>query len=436
MRTLEAPRVTRLSGLFHALLLSFTLAAGGTVDHEGIRRERIDRLVPEALKAHGVEMWLTFTRENAVDPILPTLGLDHIVARGAFVFFFDPDGRYRKVAIAASYDVDPIERSGLYDEVIAYGKEGIKSHLGDLVRRADPSRIAINHSRDETVADGLTLGMRAYLDEALGGITERFVSSEKIVASVLGRKVPREIDALREAAEATQRIIAEALTDEVVKPGVTTENDLNDWMVRRAEELGYGVAFHSIVVGPSRGHSDPTDRVILRGDIIRVDWGASNQGYSADIQRTAYVLREGETESPAWLRKLFDDTLEANRAAVAACRPGKRGVDVDTAGRTALTSKGYEEYPHGSGHPIGLKVHDVGPKLSPDWKERYGDPVFFVIEPGQVFAIEPILYINPPQLGYDMHIALEEDVVVEESGARIIGTPQTAIILIGASVYP
>jgi len=425
--------IERLSAFLLSLTFLIPVTAQAAVDHEAIRRDRINKLLPEAMKTHGLEMWLTFTRENAPDPMLPTLGVEHIVARGAFVFMLKPDGSFRKVAIAASYDVEPIEKSGLYDKVISYKKEGIKGHLRTLVAEANPKTIGINYSRDETVADGLTLGMRRYLDEALGGdpdFTKRFVSAEKLVTSLLGRKLPQEIAALRQAAEDTQKIIEEALTTGVIKPGVTTENALNAWMEARAKEMGDTVAFASVVVGPSRGHSEPTDRVIERGDTIRFDWGAAHGGYAADIQRTAYVLKDGETAAPAWLKKIFDDTLAANRAATEACRPGNTGNDVDKAGRAVVTGRGYEEYPHGTGHPIGLKVHDVGPKLGPDWKERYGDPVFFKIEAGEVFAIEPLIYLVPPELGYDFHVGLEEDVVVDETGAHYIGKPQTEIILV------
>src|SRR5688572_24285286 len=304
------------------------------VDPAAIRRDRLNILLPQAMKPHDVDMWLVSTRENAEDPLLPTLGLTHIVARGAFVFMRRADGTVRKVAIAASYDVEPIERSELYDQVIPYRKEGVKPHLAALVHEADPRRIAINTSRDETVADGLTVGMRDYLEEALGAeLTRRFVSAEGLVVSLLGRKLPQEIQALRTAVESSQRILAEALSAEVVRPGVTTEKDLDAFMARRAAEMGCGVAFSSIVVGPSRGHTNPTDRVIGAGDVIRIDWGATYQGYAADIQRTAYVLRPGESAAPTWLQRLWDDTLEANRAAVAACRPGQPGVAVDRAGR-------------------------------------------------------------------------------------------------------
>jgi Xaa-Pro aminopeptidase len=285
-------------------------------------------------------------------------------------------------------------------------------------------------SRDETIADGLTVGMRNYLEEAIGRHAKKFVSSERLVVSLLGRKLPAEIAALEKAAAGTQRILAEALTPEHVKPGVTTEIALNEWMEGRARELGFEVAFASVVVGPQRGHSTPTDRVIERGDVIRVDWGASYGGYCADIQRTAYVLKEGESGPPAWLQRLWEATLKANRAGVAALKPGATGHDVDTAARGSLVAAGYPEYPHGTGHAIGLKVHDVGPMLGPDWRERYGERVFFPIEAGQVFAVEPLIYMTVPELGYEFHTSLEEDVVIEAQGARLIGTPQTALILI------
>ncbi len=236
-----------------------------TVDHAGIRRDRIHKLLPRIMEEQKLDAWLTFTREGSPDPLLPALGLEHIVARGAFLFA-RASGAIRKIAIAASYDTDPIAQSGLYDEVIGYRSEGIAVHLRPILDRLDPAGIAVNVSRDVPIADGLTAGMRAYLDEALGARTKTFCSSERLVVSLLGRKLPQEREALRAAVEATQRILAEALTPARVTPGITTEKALDDWMRARAEELGFGVAFGSVVVGPTRGHSEPTDRVIERGD--------------------------------------------------------------------------------------------------------------------------------------------------------------------------
>ncbi len=421
-----------MTGSLAVVGLSCVVLAGvaaADVDHAKIRRDRLNVLLPRIMAEQQIDVWLTFTRENTTDPILEVIGVDDIVARGAFIFA-RKEGAFRKIAIAASYDVDPIHGAGLYDEVIAYRSEGVKPHLIKTIEALDPKTIAVNYSRDVPIADGLTVGLRAYLDEALGEQTKKFISSERLVTSLLGRKLPEEIAALEKAVTGTQRIIAEVLTPAHVTTGVTTEKDLSAWMEARAKELGFEVAFTSVVVGPQRGHSEPTDRVIERGDVIRVDWGASYGGYCADIQRTAYVLKEGESAAPDWLQRLWKATLAANRAAVAALRPGNTGNDVDKAARGSLVAAGYPEYPHGTGHAIGLKVHDVGPMLGPDWPERYGDTVFFEIEPGQVFAVEPLIYTRPLEIDYDFHTGLEENLVVESEGARYIGTPQTELILI------
>ena len=102
------------------------------VDHAAIRRDRILTLLPKIMREQSTDAWLTFTRENTPDPILPVFGIEHIVARGAFLFAHK-DGDFRRIAIAASYDVEPIQKTGLFDEVVAYKAEGVKPHLKQVI---------------------------------------------------------------------------------------------------------------------------------------------------------------------------------------------------------------------------------------------------------------------------------------------------------------
>ena len=110
---MRAPIVLVLATVLIATIRTGTAAAEDVVNHEKIRQDRINVLLPQIMKEQKVDAWLTFTRENTTDPILAVLGVDHIVARGAFIFA-RKDGAFRRIAIAASYDVDPIEKSGLY----------------------------------------------------------------------------------------------------------------------------------------------------------------------------------------------------------------------------------------------------------------------------------------------------------------------------------
>ena len=395
-----------------------------------ILRERVNTLLPTALKAHDIDLWLVFTREESRDPLAVDLAGGNAVARMALLFSNTAQGM-RKIAIAASYDVVPLEESGIYDEVHSYKSEGIKPLLKRLVETLDPARIAINTSRDMPIADGLTTGMHAYLKEALGEeLVKRFVSSEQLVASFRGRRLPVEVQRLREAAIYTDAMIREALTSEVIDPGITTEKDIGMFLKSRTDAIGATIPFISVVAGPSRGHADPSNRVIEHGDLIRIDFGITYRGYSTDLQRTAYVLRKQEQRAPDEIQRMWDTVRLAANRQIAAMKPGVTGTAIDGIGRKTLTDAGYQGPPHGTGHPIGFVVHDVGPLICPEWPERYGSTVYLKMEVGQTFAVEPILYSTYAPAGGEIHIGLEEDVVITATGATILHPTQDGLILI------
>ena len=401
------------------------------IDPNQTRLKRVTQLLPRLLRQYGLDAWLTFTREGATDTLGWDVAADRVVGRTACIFGF-VGGKLVRVAICASYDVTAFNESGLYEHVEPYKREGIGPHLRDWLQKLEPRKVAINYSRDCPNIDGITLGMYRYLLEIGGdGFESKLVSSEPLIMSLKGVKLPEEVAAIEAAAVATQKILAEALTLDRIRPGETTELDLGKFLEQRTVELGFKVSFVSVMVGPDRGHADPTERVIQLGDLLRTDFGVLNQGYTSDIQRTAYLLRPGETQPPAAVRKMWDVTLRANRAAVAAMKPGVKANAIDTAARKVITDAGYDEYPHAAGHEIGIKVHDTGPVLGPDWKERYGTSVWHPLEVGQVFAVEPMIYHEIPEVGGEVQVGLEEDVVVEPGGARYMGTPQEELWILG-----
>ena len=418
--------------LLVVLLSLFTAAAAQGGDDawaKAIRQKRVDVLLPQALTEHNFDLWLVFTREAARDPIAADIAGGEVVARSALLFARTPDG-FRKVAIVASYDVAPIKESGIYDEVISYRDEGIKPQLEKRIAELNPKRIGVDVSRDVPNADGLTVGMRQYLEEILGAeVAARFASAEPIIVSFRGRRLPEEVAVLREAAVYTDKIMREALSSQVITPGKTTENDVANYLRRRTAEFGATVPFISVVVGPVRGHGGPSERVIQPGDLVRIDFGITHRGYSTDVQRTAYVLRPGETAPPPEIQKMWDTCRAATDAAIAAMRPGVTGNSVDTVARKVLTDAGYQGYPHAAGHAIGFDVHDVGPLLGPEWPERYGSTVFLKLEKDQTFAVEPILYAD--YQGEEINIGLEEDVVVTADGVERLHPRQNELLLIG-----
>jgi Xaa-Pro aminopeptidase len=402
-------------------------------DRQAALRSRVESLLGECMARHEVDLWLVYTRESSRDPLADDVGLGRVVARSAGLFVRTGNGLSRH-AIVASYDTDPVEQTGIFQKVEAYRQEGITPHLKAAVDAIDPKRVALNFSRDVCAADGLAYGMRLHLEEILGArFFDRVVSSEPLVLSFRCRKLPEELETMVHGIEVTQRILRDALTTEIIKPGRTREIDVAQFLRRETAAVGGKVDFDMVMVGPCRGHGDPTDRVIQPGDLLRIDFGIQLDGYISDIQRTAYVLRPGESGPPASVGKLFDTTLRACQAGIAALRPGARGRDVDQAARSIITGAGYDEYPHAAGHAIGVEAHELGPVLGPPWKERYGTAVEHAVEPGMVFAVEPAAYVDLPECGGVVQVGIEEDVIVTAEGRRLVGTPQTELILLPAS---
>jgi len=400
-----------------------------------IKKSKLDKFALQAMKDEGIDMWIVLTREYVVDPLAKDLSADRAVAKTALVFINEGNA-LKKVAICASYDVDPLQKSGIYDTIISYKKEGLAPHLKKLVEERDPKKIALNISEDSPIADGLSASMFKYLKDVLGDkYAKRFVSSENIVISYRSRLLPEEIEIMREAVKITEEIISEALSPEFVKPGKTTEKDIANRIKKLMQDYRVAPSWEeescpSVNAGITRGHSEPSDYVIQRGDIITVDFGINLNGYCTDIQRTAYVLREGETQPPDYVLKMWETNVKAIEEGFKKMKPGAIGLEVDSSARAVIVSAGYEEYPHAAGHVIGYSTHEIGPILGPNWKDRYGKKVFYKLLPGQVFALEPSVYLYSKERNGYLRIGLEENVLITESGAEFLSTPQKELILI------
>jgi Xaa-Pro aminopeptidase len=153
----------------------------------------------------------------------------------------------------------------------------------------------------------------------------------------------------------------------------------------------------------------------LLGDLVLLDFGAAVDGYKGDTTRMAVV-------GPPDARQveLHALVLEAHDAAIAAVRPGATSGDVDAAARTVITDAGLGgRFIHRVGHGIGLQVHE-DPSLDP------GSTL--VLEAGMTFTIEPGVYI--PGWG---GIRVEDDLVVEVAGARLLTTAPRELFVIPAT---
>jgi len=389
-------------------------------------KEKI-RQVHSILNEEDVDLWLTFARESetAGDPVLDLILGEGCTWRSAFII----PAEGNPVAIVGSLDEARIRDTGAY-EVIGY-KEGMESVLTSQLDRFTPSRIAINFSEDDVMADGLSHGMYLTLMKYLDGTryADALVTSEKIVSKLRGRKTPEEIRRIKVNIELTLDIFSR-VTD-IMRPGMT-EKEVAEFILGEVEKEGVETSWESsqcpaVFTGPESAgaHARPTDRKIKKGHVLNIDFGTRMLDYCSDLQRTWYFLRDGENDAPEEVKKPFYVIRDSIALAAEKIRPGMEGREIDSIARDYIVGKGYAEYPHALGHQVGRSTHDGAGLLCPEW-ERYGNLPYLKIEENQVYTLEPRIII--PEYGV---ATIEEIIVVREDGGEFLSDPQQELILIG-----
>jgi len=356
--------------------------------------------------------------------------MDYILGTGvvwlSFFIFFKSGEKY---AIVGNLDQEKIERTEIFNRVYPY-KNSPREDLLDILKKHNPGQIALNFSPDSPTADGLTYGKYLSLLELLkeSGFEQRFVSSETLISKLRGRKSSEEISRIKKAIDITLDIYGRI--SEHIKPGFS-EKQVAAFITGEREKLGLDPSWDedhcpSVFTGPqeSGAHSGPTDKLLEQGHVFNIDFGVILEKYCSDLQRTWYIMKENQQKPPPEVNQGFSTIVDSIRLAFEALKPGVRGIDIDRIARTYIMSKGYEEYPHALGHQVGRSSHDGGALLAPDW-ERYGRLPFIPLETGQVFTIEPRLYLEKHGV-----ITIEEMVLITSDGAEWLSDPQKELYVI------
>jgi Xaa-Pro aminopeptidase len=224
-------------------------------------------------------------------------------------------------------------------------------------------------------------------------------------------KSPREIEILkfngRTSAEALKRAM------QASGPGkfeYELEAEAKYWLVKNGFQ---GDAYPAIVgSGPmgNQWHYEDNGRQMKAGELVVMDYAGSLDYLTMDITRT-WPVSGNFTEAQL---KAYECVLEAQKAMIAAIKPGVTRETVRSIGEAIFKKHGFDPQYAYTGHYVGMSVHDVG-----DW----GLP----FEPGMVMAIEPI--IDVPGL----HIRIEDSVLVTPTGAEIlsVGVPKEVEDVLG-----
>jgi Xaa-Pro aminopeptidase len=266
-------------------------------------------------------------------------------------------------------------------------------------------------------ADHLTVSRYRWLESTLraGSGTPRnleMVPVSRLVERARLIKDEFEIATFRRAAELLGEIVKDLPTLLRVH---RTERDIAAELDYRLRIAGFAKpAFETIAAsGPNSAlpHARPTDRRPGRREPIVLDFGGVYDGYCVDLTRT---LAMGELPPEAF--RVWSAVAEAQDRAIEAIAPGRLASEVDAAARAALARHGLAEaFTHGTGHGLGLEVHEEPPIRRRPPAGSAGGAEDVVLRAGMVFTVEPGAYL-PGQFG----VRIEDDVLVNSRGCEVL----------------
>ena len=398
--------------------------------YDGWLDARLKTLLPDLMRRERIDMWLVICEEYNEDPVyLSLVPFASLSARRlTMLVMFDRGG-------AKGVERFSVNRYGigdLFPTVWKANEEGQWQALAKAVKERNPRRIGIDESDVFAFGDGLSASKKRLLVEALGPeYAKRLVPAERLAVGWLERRLPAELEVYDHICAIAHAVIAEAFSNAVITPGVTTTADVEWWIWEKFRALGQTTWFNP-GISMQRPASSPfkNSPVIHRGDLLHCDIGINYLRLNTDTQQHAYVLMPGEADAPPGLKSALAQGNRLQDILLAEMKEGLTGNQILAAALKRAKDEGLR--PSIYTHPLGVHGHAAGPTIGL-WDKQGGVPgagdypLYF----DTVYSIELNVRAAVPEWkGQDVQIALEQDAAFTKTGSYFLDRRQTELRLI------
>ncbi|CAA9256133.1 MAG: Aminopeptidase YpdF (MP-, MA-, MS-, AP-, NP-specific) [uncultured Blastococcus sp.] len=279
---------------------------------------------------------------------------------------FGTDGRYTTQAATQVPDVEVlVDRS----TVAGLAREAVRRGAGRL-----------GYESHDLTVDGLAQLEKVLADAVDGGSVPELASVRRAVEAQRAIKDDDEIESLRRACAVADQALAELAAEGALRPG-RTELEVGRELDARMLTLGAeGPSFETIVAAGANSaipHHRPDATVLRDGDFLKLDFGATVDGYHSDMTRTVVLAHAAD-----WQREIYGLVVASQAAGRAALAVGADVVAVDSASREVIAAAGHaEHFTHGLGHGVGLEIHEA-PGIGPLGAGSLAAGMAVTVEPG------------------------------------------------------
>jgi hypothetical protein len=402
-------------------------------------QKRLDTFLPALMRKHGIDLWVVPMREYNEDPVFSSISSPETFAarRRTIYVFFDTCAATGAAPIAACVEriaLGGTSQGGVFaarrsTKAVDAAVNGRQAELwGDeqwqalrqVIEERHPKVIGIDRSRVFAFSDGLSSGELQGMSEALGDAwTSRFKDAEGLPLDVIASRLPEEEAFFTKMTGLVWQLTQTMFSGKVIVPGRTRTSDLAWWWRQRVNDLGLGTWFQPSIDVQRRGVKSEDlgdDPVIQRGDLLHCDVGITVARLNTDTQHDAYVLRAGETDAPAGLKRALVNANALQDIVMDEIRPGRTGNEILASSLARMRARGIDGTVYT--HPIGMNGHGAGPLIGLwDYQDGVAGRGDAKVIPNMWFSIELQATTAVAEWGgQPARMALEEDMVVGSDG--------------------
>lgn len=394
-------------------------------------KDRLDTVIPTAMRRNGIDMWVLVAREYLEDPVVATMldGESMHARRRTILVFYDPGAGKPIERLTVS-------RYGLGNLFPAAWKPETQpdqwARLAEIIKERNPKKIALNISPMSAFADGLTVSQRDGLVGALSPeLRDRIVPADKLAIGWLETRTPAEMAVYPSIVRIAHAIIAEGFSQRVIVPGKTTAKDVVWWYRERIAGMKLGTWFQPSVGIHRAGSPDVLEgeTVIQPGDLLWTDFGITYLGLNTDTQHLGYVLKPGEKDAPAGLKAGLAAANSVQDALTSSFKVGLSGNAVLAAARAKAIAAGLDPVIYS--HPIGYHGHAAGTPIGMWDNQNPRAEGEYLMEPNTGWSIELQAKLKVPEWGSQVvGFKLEEDAFFDGTTVQYIDGRETRFLLI------
>ena len=357
-------------------------------------KQRLDTVLPPLMRKYGIDMWVVPMREYNEDPVFTSIVAPETFAarRRTIYVFFDKCAAANTAVTTACIEriaLGGTSQGGVFEtrsstRAVTGGAAvgGRQAELwGDeqwqllkaVIEERNPRVIGIDRSTVFAFTDGLSSGELEGMSRALGPAwTSKFKDAERLPLDLIASRLPDEEAFFTQMTALVWQMTETMFSSKVIVPGKTRTSDLVWWWRQRVNDQGLGTWFQPSVDVQRQGNTPVgADPIIQPGDVLHCDVGITVARLNTDTQHLGYVLKPGETDAPAGLKKALANANAMQDMTIEEIRPGRTGNEILRAMLTRMKAAGIDGTQYS--HPIGMHGHGAGPLIGL-WDRQEGVP--------------------------------------------------------------